>query len=145
MVGRSSGRSRPLLRPVSGEDSEAVAESRTHNEALVKLARRKSRKALEAALKSAAPDGKLSAVEDETRRATRRYVFKVQDDATEVVDAALKKIAKETGHTGGAALVDKANAIDSGYTVSLEDFMKKAGKEISLSTYVRLFGRLGEL
>jgi hypothetical protein len=129
----------PLLRPIRGQDADTVSERKAQNDELLRLARRKSRKALEAALRSMSENGEP--FEHESTRAPRRYVFKIQSDAAEAVDTALDLIAKETGHTGGAALVDLAKSIDTGDGVPLlEQVMRKAGREASLATYVRLFG-----
>jgi len=103
----------PLLRPINGSDARAVRANRAHNDELVKLACKKSRKGLEAALKSTSTQAEAFLTRDETNK-RRRFVFQVQPDDAEVVNAALAKIAKEAGHTGGAALVYMAKIIDVG-------------------------------
>lgn len=105
----------PLLQPLRGGDAE-IRKKKSHNDELVRLARGKSRKALEASLKSASTGRTLASTAAETKSKARRYSFKVRDGA-DVVDAALEMIAKQTGHTGGAALVDMANAIRNGGTL----------------------------
>jgi hypothetical protein len=132
----------PLLRAANGNDQ--ADDSRAYNEELLRLARRKSRRALEAVLRSEFANGESSSKQHAPKHEPRRYVFRIQDDAAEVVDAALETIAKETGHSGGAALVDLAKTIEVRDEVPLlELVMKKAGKDTSLATYVKLFGQPG--
>jgi hypothetical protein len=101
----------PLLKPVNSGDTEALEANRAYNDELVALARGKSRKALEAALKSRSVTGEVA--DAETERQPRHYVFTVQQDEAGAVDAALAKIADETGLTGGAALVHMATLINA--------------------------------
>ena len=136
----------PFLRPISGENVETMSESKAFNEQLLRMARRKPRKALEAALRSLAPDVKSVPADDTMSHTARRFIFNVKDDDAGLVAAALEKIERTTGHTGAAALVDMASAIDAeGDMSNLEYAMKKAGKEASHRTYVRLFGEPGKL
>ncbi len=102
----------PLLRPANGADAAETEDNKVYNEQLVTLACSKSRKALEGALKRLSPDTEVAPAVCAPKPKPRQYVFKVSPDDAGVVDAALAKIAKEGGHTGGAALVVMANAIN---------------------------------
>lgn len=111
----------PLLKPIDGDSCGDIEENKAHNEQLIRLARRKSRKALESALRFAPINKQLVKSDERLERKPKQYVFKVREEEAHIVDAALEKLEQETGSIGGDALVEMAKAVYGGADTPMLD------------------------